>query len=282
MWQKAAPYVYQILVSLVAVVSLLKDWNDYGKLSKKYGKAVPLTLAGLIVLITAMSLQSIYSSRVETKAVENAGRERDIKQQTRIDELNNQVGLGRQENQKNSEGFRQSFASLYDKFSDLQSKVRNQELLAQLQETKHQLLATQKKLNAPKARLDAYFYTTPYLPIPHLKETTIEPAQGAVQVDVVFENVSETDAASGHLRLTICEDCKWVNIPSGFSKVDGDAEQTRVLHFDHLNPQSISNRMTFSFIPPFSVRRIQLGASYSCATCVVEPKQSLWVNLTRK
>ncbi len=39
---KMLPYVLQLFLGLLAFCALLKHWNDYGKLSQKYGKAVPL------------------------------------------------------------------------------------------------------------------------------------------------------------------------------------------------------------------------------------------------
>ena len=60
-WESIEPYLYQLLVGTVAVLALLKDWKDYGKLSKKYGKLVPLGLSLVTIVIILLSVQETHS-----------------------------------------------------------------------------------------------------------------------------------------------------------------------------------------------------------------------------
>ena len=111
------------------------------------------------------------------------------------------------------------------------------------------------------------------------KEMTVRLKQGIAKLDLVYETITDTGASFGNVHLTICQLCTFEVVYEGFAKIDGDMEQTRVLHFEHIPPQS-AQRATFQIRPPSNAQRVELLFSYKCDTCAVEPRQHLFLNIT--
>jgi cell division protein FtsB len=63
LWEHAAPYLSQVFVCLVALVALLKDWKDYGRLSR-HGKYVPLGLAFCTLVIMLLGIHETHQGLV--------------------------------------------------------------------------------------------------------------------------------------------------------------------------------------------------------------------------
>jgi len=63
----ALPYLLQLFLGLLAFCALLKDWNDYGRLSQKWRKAVPLLLAILTVVVTGLGMYETHSDRSNSR-----------------------------------------------------------------------------------------------------------------------------------------------------------------------------------------------------------------------
>lgn len=66
--------------------------------------------------------------------------------QPQSEDLSSQVQQLRHDNQAADKTLTASFSKLYDKFSDLQSKVQNPELLKEIKETKQELADSQKQV----------------------------------------------------------------------------------------------------------------------------------------
>ncbi len=132
-------YGLQVIAGLIALFALWKDWEEYPDGPRSGGRQVKsgLTLATVIVVVLSVAdTRFSRKSSSEDKATLN----------TQIDQLRN-------DSEPANDGFRQSFAGLYDKFSQLQTRVQtdaltkqNSSLLKEIDETK-QDPASQLRLN---------------------------------------------------------------------------------------------------------------------------------------
>jgi len=86
LWSDASPYLAQIFLGAVAFIALLKDWRDYGRLSTRFGKYVPLGLATLTLMITALGIRDTEQARVDQG-----------KSQQQIAQMSRQIAQLRQE-----------------------------------------------------------------------------------------------------------------------------------------------------------------------------------------
>lgn len=117
MGEAITAYVLQILLGLIALLAVWKDWKEYKKRSKHWGKPAQVALAATAMLVIILSLANTYYSRASA----------------RIDRKNltDQITQLREDGKTANDGFRQSFAGLYDKFTQLSSQVQNHDLLKQ-------------------------------------------------------------------------------------------------------------------------------------------------------
>src|SRR6266568_303317 len=153
MFDEIASYSYQIGLILIALVTTIKDWEDFSK--ARTGRFTPVVVVVFTLLLGFLSIQQTHSQiakerkasgetvTLTTKVSDSNGR---------ISELTKQIDLLQAANARDTQSFQTSFSKLYDRFSDLQSKVRNQELLKELSDTKKELVATQQKLVIPKIK----------------------------------------------------------------------------------------------------------------------------------
>ena len=194
----------------------------------------------------------------------------------KIDRLSAQVTDLRNDNTTNAAGFRQSFAKLYARFSDLQTKTQNEVLLKEISETKDQLVATQQKLNQPKAALVATFPTTQMIPV---TETTLPRDGDVVTVELQILNPSEAAALNGGFEVRIPDNCSYAEEPVGFQKVAGAEPSDRHHEFQRIFPNTQTEPYTLKVKIPSVVPRFQVSAFFACETCVVGKQQDLWINV---
>jgi hypothetical protein len=278
MWSNASPYLLQLLLGTVAFVALLKDWKDYGRLSTKFGNFVPLVLAILTVFITGLGLRDTYQTRAAASADrEQARLDRGTSQQ-HITQLSDQVTQLRQDNKNAADTFSKSFATLYSKFSDLQSKVQNADLLKEIKETKQQLEDTQKKLTQPKPVLIATFPANDPAQVP-ITETTLPRSDDVVTVQFAAFNSSDTAALNGSFIVRICEVCKYSEEPPGFVKVSGASDWDRQHDFQRIFPKSMIETFSVKVRIPTNVARFAISLLLACDACIAPTKQDLWINV---
>lgn len=278
-WEAVEPYLYQLLIGIVAVLALLKDWNDYGSLSKRFGKRLPLFLAIITGLITLLSLAETHNSQAGARQQREAAEKRDTISQTQISDLTEQVRQGRAENQQNSAGFRRSFSALYDKYSDLAARVKNEDLLKEVKKTREELVATQQKLTPPTATLVASFYSLDTSQLP-MREVTAHKSGDSVSVDLIIMNNTGTTALNGEWLVRICTLCKYAKEPEGFIQRKGASDFDRSMGFQHVLAHSLVEKHTVQIIPPLLENRFELDCLFKCENCINEDEfQHLWVNV---
>ena len=99
-----------------------------------------------------------HAARVASRNAETDAKLDKKASEIQIKSLQDQIAGLRQDGTTNARTFSDSFSQLNSKFSDLQSKVRNQDLMDQLASTRAELQATQKRLEPkPKAILESTF-----------------------------------------------------------------------------------------------------------------------------
>lgn len=266
-WGDSLPYLYQALLGVVAFFALLKDWSDYGNLSKKWGRAVPLILAIITAVITLLSIRETSSSRAEQAS-----------NRATIAQLSTQIDQLRGDNQKSADGFRDSFATLYQRFTDLQSKVQNADLLKEIDATKKELVATQSKLTPLKISPIATFPSKDPSKIP-ITEFTTARSGDFVEVKFTVYNPSDSNAGAGAIILRICESCRYADEPPGFHKITGSAESDREKDFQHIWAKAGMEIKTARIVVPPQLDSFMIGVIVACENCVAPEQQRLTVNL---
>jgi hypothetical protein len=264
-------YGLQIILGLIALVALWKDWKEYNKRSKKWGKFVRGFLTVATLLLIVFSVMDTRSNRAD------AARERG--------DLKSQITQLRDDARSANDGFRQSFAVLYDKFSQLQSKVQNGELLKQnatliqeIAETKKELLSTEAKLNQPKVKPLASFHVNDSREVP-ITETTIARNGATVSVPIIIYNPSDVTGLSGSVAVTPCQECSFASEPTGFVKVAGAPDSQRNLDFQRIFPQSAMQLPTLAVAVPLNLNRFPIAVRIACENCAPSDAQILWVNI---
>lgn len=262
-------YGLQIILGLIALIALWKDWKEYNKRSKKWGKFVRGFLTAATALLIVFSVMDTRSNRAE------ATRERD--------DLNGQITRLRDDARLANDGFRHSFAGLYDKFSQLQSKVQNGELLKQnatllqeIAETKKELLSTEAKLNQPKPKPLASFHTTDLREVP-VTTTTIARSGTTVSVPITVYNPSDVTALTGSVAVTPCQECSFASESTGFVKVPGAPDSQRNMDFQRIFPKSAIQFPAFDVTVPLNLNRFPLTIRIVCENCAPSDAQILWV-----
>lgn len=276
--KSVAPYLIQLLLGAVAFAALLKDWREYGKLSKKFGKYVRLGLTISAVVITVLGIQETYQARADARSERQQAVADQTANQAVITQLTSQVQQLRDDNQKNTDGFMSSFDQLYSKFSALQSRVQNKELLREIGDTKQQLLETQKKLTTPKAAPIGSFPTLDASQIPK-NETTLSREGTSVTVQFIIYNPSDVPALNGGVMLRICEICKYAEEPAKSVKVPGNIENDREIEIAHIFARSATEVYSVKVTLPPGVNRFAISTLVACDTCVPPIKQDLWVTV---
>ena len=297
-WEGIRAYASTTVLALISFYATWKDEADYRARSQEQGKTSWLPKRKAVVFVyvlTAIAVvfgfADLHSSRKRAEQDRIDAEKKDEVQRADIEQLTKQVADSRQDAYKANEGFRQSFAELYKKFSDLQAKVTNQELMKELVDTKKQVEAYQKKLAEPppKASLVAGFNlpgldirAANEIPALMVQDTTAKAIGNTIEITVtVFNSSSSVVAVNGGLTVRICTLCKYAEEPPGTIHVRGSEPSDREKPFQHIFPQTFMETLTLKVSVPPEVGRAGLSLSVACETCEAPTMRNLWVNVTR-
>lgn len=271
------PYVLQGLLGLVALFGILKDWNDYGEASGRFKKPVRITVLVVTLIVILLLTFETYNSRSEARKKEETANQKEAASKMQIDGLTEQISQEREENKHNADGFRESFATLYQKYSDLAARVQNADLLREIIQTRKDLKATQEKLTQPKARLTASFYRPGMTTDNGPRETTgTKHADGSIAFDLVVANPGDVPALHGNFTIYICDQCRFSTEPIGSVHVSGSSEQERQFFYGSIPPHTLTK---FTIEVTTVLTSFEVGTSYTCDNCVPNPIQPLMVNV---
>jgi len=277
----AEPYIFQGILGVIALFGLWKDWKDYGDASGRFKKPVRTVLLIGTLIVILLSAFDTYDTRRDARLKEQTASWKEVESKKQIDDLTTQVRLGREENKDNADGFRTSFANLYNKYSQLAARVQNADLLREIAQTRKELKATQDKLNQPKAHLAASFWY-PNFSVDNIQQevTTPKRADGSVTFDIVVMNPEDVPALNGSFTIRICETCRFSKEPKGSMHLEGSDERDRQWSFDRILPKSAVQKYEIEVTPhnPLLGNRFEVDMLYACVNCV-GGKQVLWVNI---
>jgi hypothetical protein len=261
-------YGLQVIIGLIALLGIWKDYSENKKRSKKHGKWIYL---GLFLLTAFLMILSIVDTRSNRAKVAKDTQQAVGEKQTadaRINFLTDQVGQLRGDSRANSDGFRKSFDGLYQRFANLQAKVTNADLIREIDETKKELRATQDKLNTPKATLIPSFYFLDYSYKPPILEMSASrQPEGSIPIDFVVINPSDVSALRGEITLRICDLCQYAKEPEGFTKRNGAHNNDRAKSFEHILGNTLLEKMTAEINTPLNVNRIEVMVVVVCENC---------------
>jgi hypothetical protein len=292
-WEAFRAYLSPILVTTLALVGLWKDASDYRDLIesdtkkgiKQFAKQnIVGILCVLTILISVLGFFDIHAARVASTEAETKAAIDKQASNALVTSLQGQIVGLRQDGVTNAKTFTDSFSKLNDKFSDLQAKVKNQDLIDQLASTKNELLATQKKLEPkPKAILEASFAdnVSNKLPPSPQKTTEAKVENGVITVHLILYNFSDVDGLNGLLKVAVCDSCKFAEEPALFQHLTDDVSQLRELDFQHIFINTKLPLMTFKISVPDAVASVDLVTVVMCETCDRRRTETFSIKLSR-
>jgi hypothetical protein len=262
-------YFGQLVAGILAIFAFWKDAKDYGELSKRWGKVVIRGVGGGVFFLLLASLYLTHLGRVNEAKAEATN----TANQQRISGLSDQLKTSSEQRTIAENGFRQSFAELNQKFADLQTKVKTQELVAELDKTRKELHEAETKFVQPKAKLIPslwwkFAHSTSDLPVTTKNYKLVN---GHVTVDFLAYNNTDTPALAGVIVVRICDGCKYASEPPQSQIIQG-METDREFPFAHIYANAGLDRHTVDIIPPAGKPEFNIKMWTACSNC--EPSDS--------
>jgi hypothetical protein len=249
-------YVLLLLTFILSVLDFVKDWEEHKTSFRRW--------LFLIVTVAATLLAALSIRWTDQKDQENQREARNDK--ARLEGII----------QGGQETASKAIGSLSDKVGRLETEVKTADLKKQVIDLQAELKSTQKALSpAPKAELSFTFLPYQKAPLgqkltaPITEKTTSPNPDGSVHVDFTVLNLTSSDALDGDLTLTICNDCKFAKEPTLFTKLEGDTEKERTVHFSQILAKTQYVAMSADILPPLYLRNFSFGVMYRCRTCVL-------------
>ena len=293
-WEALRAYLSPILVTILALVGLWKDASDYrdlvksGPSQKGIRQFAKKNIVGIIcvltILLSVLAIFDTHAARVASRNAETDAKLDKKASEIQVNSLQDQIAGLRQDGTTNARTFSDSFSQLNSKFSDLQSKVQNQDLMDQLASTRAELQATQKKLEPkPKAILESTFVgegvnSNPQTPI---KVTQAKVENGVITVRLSVYNHSDSDGLDGALKVVVCDACKFAEEPASFQHLADDPIQAREYDFQRIFAHTKVQSMTIKISVPETLSVVQLKTVVICETCDHRRDEDFAIKLVR-
>lgn len=246
----------QLLICLIALAALKKDWNSYKAISR-LGRLLPITLALTITTVTFLTVWQTYIA-LEHES-ENIGR---------IIELRNQLN------------------GLNQKFTDLQSRVntdpilrQNTALLKEIQDTRKQVIEAKASIEQTPERAELVPTFGDREEHTNLKDiSAIRQADNTVECIINVYNNSEVQAKNGSIYLRICEQCSYAEEPKRFYKAVSAIESDRVMNFQKIDAHTAVG-IPLKIKYPSVFTKFDVDVTVRCENCMVNPLTKLTVTL---
>lgn len=261
-------YVPVLFPSLIALGTIIfKDWSNYKP------RGIRWVLISLILLAAAGGVYFQSTQNAEKIAAS-------VLNQANIDGLKGQITSAQQAQTNNTKEFLGSLSVLSDKIADLQTKANNEQLKKELATVQTELQNTRKDLIQPKATLTFSFvpFKRPiqeadFVPV---TETSLPlNTDGSVHIQFSVLNLTNAVAQDGELIFQICDECKFLNPPTGFKRLTGEPDTEMNMSFDRILQLTILPTVTADVIPRAGSDRLYVRLVYRCKTCTINPHPPL-------
>jgi len=272
--------VGQLLTGLIALAALWKDWANYGAISKRFGRRLPIALAVIIILITSFTVwQTWIASEREAK---NAGR---------IEELGNELKRNDENSERRSkqqsEFFQNAFNDQNKRLSELQTKINIDPLLRQNTALSKEIQDIHAKVNAAKARIEQPLEKAELVAnLTQQRGQTLNnitvPLQtdGTVEFTVYVHNVSKFQARVVTIFLRLCTQCNYATEPAGFVKTTPGYNFDRFMEMDHF-PAGMATPIPLKVKPPPLCAGFEVAVTPRCDNCTANAPNKLFVSIKR-
>ena len=275
----------QVLTGLIALASLWKDWASYGRISKRFGRRLPVALAVFIALVASFTVwQTLVAA---TRQAKNIGQIEELGKQLKRNEESSERRAKQQ-----SEHFQGVVNSLYERLSELQSKIntdpllrQNAALMKEIKDIRTQVDAARARIEQPieQADLVATFSERPSLPPepdqPELYKTMVpRQADGTVQFTISVFNKSKVQARAGGIFVRLCRKCTFVTEPKGFKRAEGAPDYDRYTDMDNL-PAGVAIGIPLKVKPPPLSSGFEVEVTSRCENCTVKPASKFFVGI---
>ncbi len=257
----AIPYILAAGATILGFLTLLKEWDEYKNARLRGGVVVVFTIVGMLGFVSLH-----LENREKKKAAED------------ISGLKGQVESAENAQKENTKVFVESFKSLSQKVTDLQTQVKTEALQKQVKRLQADLQANIKALGpGPKAEL-LFSFSHPQAPLGQpvipIKEVTLPlKLDGSVHVEFNILNSTAVDAIDAEVNVQICDQCKYAKEPDGLSKLPGLEETRRYLFIHNLHAMTAYETLSLDVIPPPFVQAFPVGMDYRCNACSIPKEQ---------
>jgi hypothetical protein len=253
-----------VLGFVTSLVEVWKDWNERGVRKRRF-RWWKLSLTVLGFPIAVLLVWHTYQDASKTES--------DNKVQ--IQRLQSAVETQIRNNDTQYERNQTELHNIGGQLIELKTQVATEELRKKITALQDQL--AKSLAPAPRALLTFSFYPVGVAADVAVTDVTLPVApDGSVHVDFIIMNLTSVDALEGDVNLQICDDCKFVKPPDGFSRLAGQSEREMNWPFQHILAKSmVAEKSVDILAPPAKYGTFLMGINYRCRTCVIDTKPSL-------
>jgi len=257
-----SPYILAAATIAFAGFALVKDWDDYKHSWLKVGVLVAMCIISILTFV------SLYQDNADKQSQRNTARK-----------LEGQVEAANKAQTNNTALFLNSFKDLSQQVTELQTQVKTDALQKKLARVQAELQSTEKALAPkPKTYLSFSFNPVSYSPdgkhtLPSTEITLPVSGDGVIHVPFNIMNTTYIDALEGTVNLVICDDCKFVKDPEGFTRLTHQPETQRSMPFERILAKSTVGE-TVDISVPEGFANVLMGIQFRCTTCVVTAETS--------
>lgn len=272
-WDAVRDYASLVVLTIVALYATWKDSKDYRERAEEESgsrisrwlkrKAIPvlyiITLASFV-----LGYFDVHSKRKEAREQEAKAEIQNAANQKEIESLRTGVKTGNDLIGQQRQDFLKQFGDMSSRLADLQTQIKTSDLQSEASQLKADLEANRKAMEPSRATLSFDFWSD----ADTLSRTiTLNVVDGAVKIPFTVANETDSDALEGSFSVRVCDGCKIVGMPEGFTQLNGQDEHERYQDFQHVLANTHLPKMNISVIPPAGADGFQIGLLYNCRTC---------------
>lgn len=244
----------------LAVKTLFFDLRDHKKdPAKRRGDL-------FFLIIGALGLSgTLWKTAVDSRAAEQKDQQAKIEHaadQGNIKSLHGQIG------------------DLSQSLDEIKASVVSAPLLNKIDELQGQIARVQALANrsappAPKAKLEATYFTTA-LPFKAITKTEATAFEGVISVPVAVHNTSANLASNVSIWVTTCGACEVIDLPPSFSRRPGEPLFKASVFYQRIEPGSSTDKVDFRVKVPRGLLNLDIAVETYCDTC--GPKKADWLH----